>query len=81
MSDPLAAFSDPQHVARYLEGPPRFVPGFADLHRMATLLISEQAPDDARVLVVGAGGGLELKALQRRRRTGRSTASIPRLKC
>lgn len=62
MSDPLAAFSDPQHVARYLEGPPRFVPGFADLHRMATLLIAEQASDDARVLVVGAGGGLELKA-------------------
>jgi tRNA (cmo5U34)-methyltransferase len=57
-----AAFSDPEAVSRYAEGPPRFVPGFADLHRMAMLLLSERAPDDARVLVLGAGGGLELKA-------------------
>ena len=28
------AFSDPEAVTRYAEGPPRFVPGFADLHRM-----------------------------------------------
>lgn len=58
----LAHFSDPDAVARYAEGPPRFVPGFADLHRMASLLLAERAPRDARVLVLGAGGGLELKA-------------------
>jgi tRNA (cmo5U34)-methyltransferase len=55
-------FSDPQAVARYAEGPPRLVPGFADLQRMAMLLLAERAPDDARVLVLGAGGGLEIKA-------------------
>ncbi len=27
----MAPFSDPQAVARYAEGPPRFVPGFTDL--------------------------------------------------
>lgn len=59
----LAPFSDPAAVARYAEGPPRFVPGFADLHRMTAVLLAEQAPPDARVLVLGAGGGLELKAL------------------
>jgi tRNA (cmo5U34)-methyltransferase len=59
----LAPFSDPQAVARYAEGPPRFVPGFSDLHRMTGILIAERAPHDARVLVLGAGGGLELKAL------------------
>jgi tRNA (cmo5U34)-methyltransferase len=37
------------------------VPGFADLQRMTTLLLTERAPQNARVLVVGAGGGLELK--------------------
>ncbi len=58
----LAPFSDPAHVARYAEGPPRFVPGFADLHRMTSLLLSERAPLDGTVLVVGAGGGLELRA-------------------
>lgn len=59
----MDAFSDPQAVARYTEGPPRLVPGFADLQRMVALLLAERAPDDARVLVLGAGGGLELKAL------------------
>ncbi len=38
------------------------MPGFADLQRMVTLLLAERAPDDARVLVLGAGGGLEIKA-------------------
>lgn len=58
----LAPFQDPAVVAQYAEGPPRFVPGFADLHKMASILLGERAPDDAHVLVVGAGGGLELKA-------------------
>lgn len=58
----MEAFSDPQAVARYAEGPPRLVPGFAALQRMAMLLLAERAPDDARVLVLGAGGGLEIKA-------------------
>lgn len=54
-------FSDPQAVARYAGGLPRFVPGFADLHRMSTILLTERTPNDAHVLVLGAGGGLELK--------------------
>lgn len=61
--DFVAAFSDPEAVARYAEGPRRFVPGFEALHRMTALLLAEGSPSDARVLVLGAGGGLELKAL------------------
>jgi tRNA (cmo5U34)-methyltransferase len=38
------------------------VPGFADLQRMAMILLAERAPDNAQVLVLGAGGGLEIKA-------------------
>ena len=60
--DFLAAFSDLEQAARYGDGPPRFVPGFADLHRMAGVLIRERAPTDAKVLIHGAGGGLELRA-------------------
>lgn len=63
MSELLAPFSDPQAVARYAEGPPRFVPGFADLHRMAAILLAEHMPAAAELLVLGAGGGLELKSL------------------
>lgn len=47
----------------YAEGPPRQVPGFASLHRMVSMLLAERTPPDGRVLVLGAGGGLELKAL------------------
>lgn len=61
MSKPPEAFADPQAVVRYAEGPPRLVPGFADLQRMAMLLLAERTAQDGRVLVVGAGGGLELK--------------------
>ncbi|GAA3064651.1 class I SAM-dependent methyltransferase [Rhizobium viscosum] len=49
-------------VKSYIEGPPRQVPGFSSLHRMATMLMAERTPDNGRVLVLGAGGGLELKA-------------------
>lgn len=55
-------FDDPAMVADYAENTPRKVPGFADLHRMAVLLLAERAPETATILVVGAGGGLELKA-------------------
>ena len=56
-----SSFDDPDAVAAYAEGPPRLVPGFADMQRMTLLLLSEHAPADARILVLGAGGGLELK--------------------
>ena len=59
----LELFDDPEHAARYTDGPARFVPGFHSLHRMAGVLIRESAPPDAHVLVHGAGGGLELEAL------------------
>ena len=59
----IAAFDDPAAAAKYPEGPRRFVPGLDALHRMTGILLAEGAPPDARVLVLGAGGGLELRAL------------------
>lgn len=61
--DFIAAFNDPQAAAQYAEGPRRFVPGYEALHRMTAILLAEDTPADARVLVLGAGGGLELRAL------------------
>lgn len=55
-------FSDPQAVANYTNGPPRFVPGYNAMLSMAAILLAERAREDARILVLGAGGGLELKA-------------------
>lgn len=53
---------DAAHARSYAEGPPRQVPGFAGLHRMTSMLLAERVPSHGRVLVLGAGGGLELKA-------------------
>lgn len=38
------------------------VPGYQGLLRMTSMLLAERTPKDGRVLVLGAGGGLELKA-------------------
>ena len=62
MTNVQAAFSNPQMVANYTEGPPRFVPGYTSMLSMAAILLAERAREDARILVLGAGGGLELKA-------------------
>lgn len=50
-------------VADYASRTARIVPGLADMHRMAGILLAERAPDHARVLVVGAGGGMEIRHL------------------
>jgi tRNA (cmo5U34)-methyltransferase len=60
--DLLQPFTDPAMIAGYAEATPRKVPGFADLHRMAMILLAEHASETANILVIGAGGGLELKA-------------------
>jgi hypothetical protein len=51
------AFSNAEAVARYAQDPPRKVPGFGDLHRMATLLLEERSPEDAGILVSGQAAG------------------------
>lgn len=54
---------DGKRAASYNEGPPKQVPGYSDLHKMISLLLSERAPEQGKVLVLGAGGGQEIKAL------------------
>lgn len=60
--DLLQPFNNVTAVSGYAELTPRRVPGFADMQRMAMVLLSEHAPANADILVLGAGGGLELKA-------------------
>lgn len=60
----MSAFDDPALVAGYAARTERLVPGLRDLHRMAAVLLAEgESAADACMLVLGAGGGLELKAL------------------
>lgn len=57
----MSSFSDPKAISDYAENATRRVPGLADVHRMSALLLAEHTPKNGRVLVVGAGGGMELK--------------------
>lgn len=54
--------TNPGQVSTYAERVARHVPGLEDLHRMVGLLLAERVPASGRVLVLGAGGGLELRA-------------------
>lgn len=54
---------DARAASSYAEGPPRQVPGYSSLHRIVSQLLAERTPPDGRVLVLGAGGGQELKAM------------------
>ncbi|WP_340680417.1 class I SAM-dependent methyltransferase [Paraglaciecola sp.] len=57
----MSTFSDPKAIVGYAENASRRVPGLKDIHRMSALLLAERTPSDGHVLVVGAGGGMELK--------------------
>jgi len=59
----MTSFSDPVAVSGYAERTEQLVPGLHHLHRMAGLLLAERAASDANVLVLGAGGGMELSVL------------------
>lgn len=58
----MSPFFDPETVARYAEGPVRKVPGFHALQKMTDVLLAECVREDGDLLILGAGGGLELKA-------------------
>jgi tRNA (cmo5U34)-methyltransferase len=53
---------NPGDVESYADRVARHVPGLRDMHRMCGLLLAERVPSRGRVLALGAGGGLELKA-------------------
>ena len=57
----MTQFFDPVSVASYADKTAKIVPGLRDLHKMACVLLAERASAKAHILVLGAGGGLELK--------------------
>lgn len=59
----MSTFSDPVTISSYARMAERNVPALRDLHRMVSLLLAEKVPTDGRILVLGAGGGLELRAM------------------
>jgi tRNA (cmo5U34)-methyltransferase len=62
MTDWNDRFYDPEIVSQYAEGPPRFMPGYGDMQIMTAILLAERAADNGAILVLGAGGGMEMRA-------------------
>ncbi len=58
----MSTFKDPSAVSSYRQTAQAKVPGMAALHRMTHILLAESVPPTGEVLVLGAGGGLELEA-------------------
>lgn len=58
----MSTFKDPSAVSSYQQIAQAKVPGMAALHRMTHILLAESVPPTGEVLVLGAGGGLELEA-------------------
>ncbi|MDN5925736.1 MAG: class I SAM-dependent methyltransferase [Hyphomicrobiales bacterium] len=77
MNHKHAPFIDPAAIASYAANAPLKVPGLADLHRMVMLLLAEEAPADAHILVVGAGGGMETRAMAEAQPAWRFTGVDP----
>ena len=57
----MSHFSDPASVARYARRPAAAGAGPRGFASDDPAAVAERAPKDARVLVLGAGGGMELK--------------------
>lgn len=81
MSRTVFNFADPAFVAKYVEhGPAAFMPGQPGVLQMAGVLLAERAPADGHMLVVGAGGGLDTRALARMQPGWRFTGVDPAAK-
>lgn len=55
----------PEHVRRYDEGPPLFVPAYEASHTMAATVLYDRMGSEAELLVIGAGGGIEIARFAR----------------
>lgn len=59
-------YRDERFVEGYTrQGPPAFMPGHAGVLQMISVLLRERVVEDAHLLVVGAGGGLDTRAIAR----------------
>ncbi len=65
------------HVASDLKGRGRFMPAYEVMLQMCGQLIAEAIGDEGDILVLGAGGGLELETFARRERHWRFCAIDP----
>ena len=59
-------WEDPSTASSYIEGARRSVPYLPAVHGIVDQILAETVPADGRLLVVGAGGGLELTYLAER---------------
>jgi tRNA (cmo5U34)-methyltransferase len=57
--------ANPDFVAQYDRGPPLFIPGYSASHAMAAAVLLDRIGPSGNLLVIGAGGGIEIAALHK----------------
>jgi len=65
MTQPYDFDAVPEHVRSFDKGPPLFVPAYEESHTMAATVLSDRIGNQAQLLVVGAGGGIEIARFAR----------------
>ena len=70
-------FDDAERARRYDQTARQILPGYEDLHNMASSLLGVGLSENAHVLVVGAGTGMELLTLAEQHPQWRLTGVDP----
>ena len=70
-------FDHPERAAAYDERIGKILPGYDVLHRMVDVILSAELPEEASLLIVGAGTGHELVLLAQKHPGWRFTAVEP----
>jgi len=77
MTDQFDFDRNPAVTENYERGPRWFVPGYDASHAMAAVLLRDRIGDQGHIMVVGAGGGVELSVFARECPGWRFTAVDP----
>src|SRR5260370_1630240 len=67
----------PAAIENYERGPRWFVPAYDASHAMAAVLLHDRIGEQGHILVVGAGGGVELSVFARECSAWKFTAGDP----
>ena len=73
----LERFNRPEFIKDYAKGVRAYSSGYDLMHRLVIQLLSEKLPYEGHVVVLGAGGGQELKSMCKARPTWKFTAIDP----
>ena len=73
----LGRFEHPERAALYDDRVRKIIPGYDILHQLTDVILSAELPEEASLLIIGAGTGQELLQLSQAHPGWRFTAIEP----